>query len=345
MGVIKLSPEQIETWVARHFEYRRRKDGQELITRNPFLGDDKFKFNISTILKETRQGHLGYWVHDWRPHAQQYNMSFIRFVQLYKDLSFKEALKDICGDKIDLKSILSSAKPKLQEEPQYEVELTLPAGSKFITEKSKLQQIIVNYLKSRGINYTTAQSLQLHYTGPSIVFPYLEYDTIVYWQSRSVASKEFEFPDERFVGVSKSQFLYGFDNTEPYQPIFLVEAIFCALSLGPGALATGGADLSEFQRRKIRAINPSKVILAPDNDEAGRASLYRNFKLLNPYADIYYVLPPKKFKGKQVKDWNDIVKMCKNKNKGRQLVRLYAESNAKPLNLPKAIQFRIDKPD
>jgi len=108
MAVMRLTPDQIESWIARHFEYRRRKGGEELIIRNPFIpNDQKFKFNISTRLKETKQGYKGYWVHDWRPSSQQYNMSFIRFVQLYKGLTFKEALKDeissvtVCGLGID----------------------------------------------------------------------------------------------------------------------------------------------------------------------------------------------------------------------------------------------------
>jgi len=331
---IRLTPDQIESWIARHFEYKRRKNGDELIIRNPFIpSDEKFKFNISTVLKETKQGYKGYWVHDWRPSAR-YNMSFIRFVQLYKGITFKEALKEICGDHINLKAILRSAKPQIEQEPEIEIRLELPKSATPITNGNpKIRDIAIRYLKSRGISLKTAIANQIHYNSSSIIFPYLEYDSIVYWQSRSFIDKIFENPDERKVGVGKSQFLYGFDNAEPYQSIFIVEAIFCALSLGPGGVAIGGANLSESQRRKIRAINPSKIILAPDNDKEGLASLYYNWNILRPYFEIYYVLPPKPHK-----DWNDIIKANRKLNK---IARIYAEKHAKLLDLKKAVKLKL----
>ena len=117
MGLIKLTSDQIENWVARHFEYKRRKGGDELLICNPFVpGDNKYKFNISTVAKESkRTKHSNYWVHDWRPSAQQYNGSFLKFVQRYKGCTFKEAIKDICGEGIDLRAILDNTKWKKRE--------------------------------------------------------------------------------------------------------------------------------------------------------------------------------------------------------------------------------------
>ena len=97
MGLIKLTSDQIENWVARHFEYKRRKGGDELLICNPFVpGDNKYKFNISTVAKESkRTKHSNYWVHDWRPSAQQYNGSFLKFVQRYKVLLVKGLITNV----------------------------------------------------------------------------------------------------------------------------------------------------------------------------------------------------------------------------------------------------------
>lgn len=332
----RLTPNQIENWVARHFDYRRRKGGEELLICNPFDGDDDFKFNISTIPKTSkRTGNSGYWVHDWRPSAQHHNGSFIKFVQKYKGLTFKEALKDVCGEEIDLRSILSPRRKEVEpEEP--EKLITLPSTAIPIDQPKwpKIHQMALNYLESRGISLVDAKTYRLHYTPTSIVFPYIEYDMIVYWQSRTIIGKKFEFPDQRDTGQGKSFYLYGFDNAEPHGTVYIAEAIFCAISLGPGGLASGGAQLSDGQRRKLRALSPSEVVLAPDNDEEGTKSIYTNWQLLRGSFNLGYVLPPQPFK-----DWNDIVKSYNNKSDGLEFVRKYIHENTQPLTTKSAMQF------
>jgi DNA primase len=171
-----------------------------------------------------------------------------------------------------------------------------------------------------------------------VIFPYLEYDEIVYWQGRSSSpfSKEFLFPDDSQSNLGKSHFIYGFDNAEVGCPLIITEAIFCALTIGPGGAASGGADLVNDQLRKIRMLNPSHIVLAPDNDEAGLASLYNNWKLLNPYYKIYFVLPPKPHK-----DWNDHVRHAKDKVSKLKELRQFISEEKKPLTLRDAIKFRL----
>lgn len=341
MRTIKLTPEQIERWVSRHFEYKRRKNGEELLICNPFVpGDHGFKFNISTVPKKSKKSDReNYWVHDWRPSAQQYNGSFLKFVQRFKGCSFKEALKDVCGEGADLRFILDQSKPLEKNEPQIQ-RLELPISAVPITsdKNPKFKELAVKYLASRGINYNDAVSFRVHYTPTMVIFPYLEYDEIVYWQGRSLspAIKTFEFPDQRKVGVGKADFIYGFDNAEPGQPAFLSEAIFDALTVGPGGLAMGGAKLSETQVRKIKALNPSKIVLCPDNDTEGFSSIYQNWVLLNPYFDIYYVLPP------ETKDWNDWVKLADDKQTALKAVRSYISKHTQKLTMSKAIKFRMN---
>ena len=329
---VKLTPQQIESWVAKHFVYKKRKSGAELLICNPFVpGDRGFKFNISTKLKKTKRGASGYWVYDWRPSASGYNGSFIKFVQNYKGLSFRDALKDICGTEISFSSLLPRT---YAEEEDTELIIEMPENAIPIDNPKwpRLQKLALGYLKSRGITHKDATAYKLHYTPTMIVFPYIEYDMIVYWQARTFSKviKQFLFPE-----ISKSAFLYGFDNAEPGQPVYLTEAIFDALSIGPGGMAIGGATLQEEQRRKLRAINPSYIVLAPDNDTEGKASLYHNYNLLKSYYTIYYVLPPNPHK-----DWNDMVCSFKDKSQGISEVKEYVEKYAKKLTPFEAIKFR-----
>jgi DNA primase len=303
-----MTPSQIEAWVARHFEYQVRRGGEELVIRNPFLHDDKFKFNISTRLKEikTKEGKISnYWVHDWRPTESQHNSSFLKFVQKYKGCTFPEAVKDVLGDGIDLKAVLNRGRPRpqVEEAPEPGIIFKLPDLARPITDESspKAREFAINYLEGRCVSYEDAKAFKVHYTPTMVVFPYMEYDMIVYWQGRTLVGKRFEFPDANDAGRGKSSYLYGFDNAEPGGPVYVTESIFGALSLGPGGLASGGAEMQPPQIRKLRAINPSSVVLAPDNDKEGIRSLRKNHTLLSPYFKIYFALPPNGFK-----DWNEV---------------------------------------
>ena len=332
---IYIKPEQIEAWVAKHFDYKRRKGGNELVICNPFNGDTKFKFNISAKLKKSKKsGKKGYWVHDWRPGCQEYNMSFLRFVQKFEDISYKEAGKRVSGQKVNFRY----QKPKETFKVEYEEKLRLPSGAIHISSDKipTAQKLAINYLQSREISYELAKSLEIHYLPNKIIFPYLEYDSIVYWQSRSIIGKQFEFPNSETTGKFKSDFIYGFDNAEPQEPIYITEAIFCSINVGPGGIATGGATIQQAQLRKIRAIGPEYVVLCPDNDEAGLSSIYSNFKLLKPYYELYYCIPPKE----TGKDWNDLAKQ-----RGNKSVITYIYKEMKPLNLKTAIKFRVKKRD
>ena len=171
-----------------------------------------------------------------------------------------------------------------------------------------------------------------------VIFPYIEYDEVVYWQGRSSSSfsKEFLFPNQSQSDLGKSHFIYGFDNAEVGCPLIITEAIFCALTLGPGGVASGGADLMPNQLRKIKMLNPSYIVLAPDNDKAGKASLYNNWKLLSPYYKTYYILPPDPYK-----DWNDHVKLANDKEKKLKELRQFVVKEKKLLTLKDVIKFRL----
>lgn len=321
MAKVRITPEQITSWVSRNFpDYKTRKGGAWLQINNPFDGDDGYHFNINTQMC---------WVHDWRPGSQYMDGSFVKFVQKLKKLTFREALRDIVGQGVDLRSILI---PKKQEEPQEEPQepgFELPGHALPFRDESdsKVRQVALNYLQGRGVGLETAQKYDLHYSASMVYFPYYEYGMQVYWQGRSTIGKTFEFPSVDPAGTGKGEFLFGFDDCEPGATMFVVESIFNCITLDAGlggAAATGGATMSLKQAKKIRAINPSKVILAPDNDweaeKQGLKSIMGNAELIRSVCDaeILFAMPPKPHK-----DWNDM---------WREKPRSYVEQNAVPVN-------------
>jgi hypothetical protein len=338
--MIKLQPEQIETWVARHFEYKRKKNGRELLINNPD-GDTKHNLRISTEYKLLKNKYdknnkpiYGYWVNDFRVNHQQYNGSLISFIKKYKRISYFEALAELTGasaknlrdlmHKIKIDRLRSESK---EEEAEDESEVELPPLSVLLSKKddSRLRQIAINYLNNRAIAESVVIEHQLYYTPVAIVFPYIEYGALVYWQMREVLDKRFEFPDEAKTGLAKTDFLYNFDNVEqPADYVIVVESIFNCLSIGDNCVATGGAKIPEDakQIRKLNMLSPKDIILAPDMDEAGVVSLKLNYYALKDQFNLAYCLPPDDL------DWNDM-----DQKHGIGTARKYIEKNTRRLNL------------
>ena len=314
--MITVTPQQIINWASRNLEYKSRKGGTELVLNNPFDGDTGFHFNINTTKGV---------VHDWRPGHQHFDGSFLRFVQKYKNCSFFEALRDVCGQGVDLRAILRPPRvEEVEEEPQ-EPNFELPAGAlSFRTPcDDKIRQIALTYLAGRGITEEMAKKHNLHYNVNMIYFPYLEYGVQVYWQGRTILGKKFEFP-EVSADIGKTSFLYGFDNCEPYEPLIINESIIDSITLGDHATASGGAGMSLKQAKKIRAIRPSRVILAPDRDYEGVMSIQGNLELLQSVmpdnTEYRFVIPPPPFK-----DWNEM---------WRNSPRAYVNDHLKPITFP-----------
>lgn len=315
---LRFTPEQIESWIARHFDYRKRKNGYEIVICNPFDGDTKYKFNIN-IVKGV--------CHDWRPGHQHWDGPFIKFVQKYKNITFNEAVRDVVGDEADARVILKSIRhkrtPVKRQESIHDIKLpdiAIPFRDR--TKYNRITCIAANYLNSRGISIDVATKYDLHYSADRIFFPYYEYGILVYWQSRAIYSKKFEFPPLSEVGVGKEQFLYGFDFVEPGSVLYICESIIDAITLGDGAVASGGASMGKPQVNKIRALNPRMVVLSPDRDLEGLSSIKSNAELIQKFldVDVMFAVPPAPYK-----DWNE---MHKNNP------RAWIEGNIMPVTIP-----------
>jgi len=299
------SSDQILSWVIKHFDY---KDGDEQVRICNPDGDTNFCMTISKSKAV---------VHDFRPNHQQYDGSFIKFVSAYKNISIREAINEICGDNI----ILSKQQEEVDEKIENEIEL--PQGSKSLRENdnSMIRKLSMGYLiNERGFDEKTIFKYNIHYCGTNIVVPYYQFDSLVFYQSRQVLSKEFRFPNAGDAG----DYLFGFDNVEPCTDLIIVESAFNAMSVGNNCVSTGGASVKPNQIKLIKILNPSRIILAPDNDAAGVKSLEKDFHSLNKlFSNIYYSLSI--FNKDKKIDWNDMLKMNMN-------VKKYIYDNMKKLN-------------
>jgi hypothetical protein len=335
---IPIPPEKITAWVYKNFpDCKPRKNGDELRINNPFNGDAGYHFNISVIKAKA---------HDWRgdadwvgynPNTGKLNYrTFIRFVQQYLTLkhgrcSFSEAVQDILGTSSGTRALWKWHKTRLMPECKENVSLALPEGTLEFGKSSKLTSGLLSWLESRGVDEKKINKYKIMYCGLNVVWPYFEYDELCYWQSRSRINKIFRFPPES-VGVTKGQFLYGFDQIEPASYIIITESIFNCLTLEDQCLATGGASLTNIQVKKIRLLGPKDgIILAPDYDKAGIESVLHNAALLQPLNyKIYYALPPvvKLPNGDLSNDWNDLVKVA-----NAAEIREAFEKSVKPFNV------------
>jgi hypothetical protein len=340
MATIK--PDHIKNWVERNFECKPRSNGAQLAINNPFDGDTGFHLWISlkpAISKRTKRAD--YWVHDFRPHHQIHDGSFVNFVKNYRNISYFDALKEVCGSSSGARTILRASQGALdspEEDAKPEEQLKLPPCTLIDKAESKLEKIAINYLKRRMVPIECAKANNLQFDAGSIIFPYLEYGEIVYWQARSILTKNFMFPDNQKCGVSKSDFIYGFDNVEPNSTIIVNEAIFDSLVIGD-AIATGGAIISGRQFRKIKALNPHTIILAPDNDDAGVASMRKNYENLKSKIDVnlMYCFPPIDKKNDDLNDWNGY-----EQKHGHGWSRKYIKENSKKIGIRDLVRPKVE---
>lgn len=321
----KITPQQIVAWVTKHFpDFKPRKNGEELRICNPFTDDDGYHFNISVSKGVCHDWRGDEWAGPINPRTRKRPCSFLNFVRLYLNCSYKRAAEAISlasGDTVQFIGPSSrheqpDGRPRAEEPPL----VAFPTGAAPVgTVGDTMDRIVSTWLRTRGITKEMAELYGVHYVSANAIFPYYEYGQFVYWQQRSAISKQFAFPNERDFGVTKGQFIYNFDNIEPASYAILTEAIFGCISLGAQCGATGGADITDTQIRKLKLLGPKDgIILAPDNDNAGIKSIVRNGTLLEQYGfTVLFSLPPEipyeSVDGAKLvtKDWNELYQHAK----------------------------------
>jgi hypothetical protein len=324
-GGKRIPADKVVAWIARYFDYKERKDGDEILICNPFTGDSSFKMNINP-----EKGVVHCWTGDeWagavNPSTGKRNCSFIQLVKVYKKCSYVEAVQDVLGDTKDARDYLRPENRASAAEPLRKVEVALPQGTERLADSDGSEaRIVKNWIKRRGYSNEDISKHDIHYLGMECYWPYYEFDSLVYWQSRGVFNKRYSFPpihirdkDGKVIGqtdCSIVEFFYGFDDCEIANYIIITESIFGQHTLGDQALASGGAALTPAQIGKVRILGPRKgVILSPDNDKAGIKSALANGTLLEQQGfKVFCSLPPKlpytkNGETKMTKDWNEFV--------------------------------------
>jgi len=341
--IYKPTPEQITAWVAKHFDYKPRKNGNELVICNPFDGDDGYHFNISTLKATCHDWRGDEWAGPINPRTRKRSCTFLKFVRLFLDCSYHQAARAVsvaAGSTVAFAKATgrpdgSDGRPEVTEKPL----VALPVGCEPLirTTQKKMASLVMVWLQSRGVSPQLVKAANIHHLGADVIFPYYEYDQLVYWQQRSALNKRFLFPDEQAYGVTKGQFLYNFDKIEPASYLIVTESIFGCFTLGEQCCATGGADMTDMQARKIKLIGPRDgVILSPDNDGAAIKSVIRNGAMLGGRGlPIFLSLPPalpyrdEDGRERTTKDWNELYTKLK---MSLDEIREVFEHNIMPLN-------------
>jgi hypothetical protein len=324
-GGQRLPAAKIIAWIERNFDFKTRKGGEEYRICNPFDSDTSFKFNINPDKGSCHCWTGDEWAGPINPDTGKRNCSFLKFVKLFRKCSYTEAVKDVLGASGDLKSYLRPENRHSTSEPVRKVAVALPVGTERLVGSDDPQaRIVRNWLKSRGYQTEDIEKYDLHFLAMECFWPYYEFDTLVYWQSRNRFNKIYRFPDisiydkeGKITGEtegSKGEFLYGFDECESASFVIVTESIFGQYTLGSQALASGGAILTATQIGKLRIIGPRRgIILSPDNDGAGIKSVFSNAKMLSVHGyPLYYSIPPrieyiKDDKKAFTKDWNEFI--------------------------------------
>jgi hypothetical protein len=335
---------KIIEYIKRHYVYKVRREGEEYVICNPLNGDIGFHFNINP-----KKGFC----HDWRgddgwsgapnPKTGKRNVSFLNFVRIARKCSIQEAFKLVVGTEVLDKSAIIEATPVIEND------MKLPSGSVPIEDNGNtLTTTIIMWLMRRGYTQKDIEAQALQHCGNDVVWPYFEFGEMVYWQSRSFVNKTFRFPDRNIYkdgkvcgisDVSKGDFLYGFDEVQHHGCCYITESIFDKNSIGLGALASGGAILTDNQCKKLKMSAPKQIVLAPDNDKAGLQSIVANYNRLRSYFDdLLYVLPPTKCDGKDIKDWNEIITVG---NQEKSEILSYINKNMKPLNDSSILRLKL----
>lgn len=286
--MIKPSPDQIKSWIKQNFgsDFKLAKNGTEIRLNNPLSIDSGYHLWIN--IKKSM-------VNDFRPnYKSSVRGTFLSFVMKYKGISFKEAVREVIGDNVDFSK--HQIFYDYEESESTPTNITLPDGfKKFTYDDNKISETVKRYLNKRCITNGKLYVLGVGHCGTDVVFPYYESKKVVFWQQRSIIDKRFLFPD----GGNKSKFIYGIDSIDPTDPVIVTESIFNSLMFN-NSVAIGGSDFSDDQKNKLKRLGVKKIILAFDNDGAGRAGIAKSFQKLDPYFDLYYSLTDEEA------DWNDV---------------------------------------
>lgn len=172
--------------------------------------------------------------------------------------------------------------------------------------------IPAEFLEERGISPDTAEKYVLRwapdikrpapkngrfaddedYYGPGIVFPHYWQGRLVGWQTRWLDGARPEWVPKYTMTTDfpKETTIYGWDHCRTSEAVIVCESVPSVLFLashGYAAVATFGSSVNDAQMRLLRRF--PVVILAPDNDPAGRKWLGNLTNYLKRYTEVNWL--------------------------------------------------------
>jgi len=135
-----------------------------------------------------------------------------------------------------------------------------------------------------------------------LIIPFVEDDELFYFQARSLDGRNPKYLNPSKGWPKGSNLLYPFD--EDADKVYVCEGPLDAISMqnaGVNATCTLGSSVSDTQIELLMEFD-GKVVIAYDNDEAGRkgANKFDYLRRVKRMTDLYICHPPK-----EVKDWNE----------------------------------------
>lgn len=176
------------------------------------------------------------------------------------------------------------------------------------------------YFRTRGISEEVCSYFKLgfnplarsfkpdlgSYEGAGVIFPHFWKGRLVGWQTRWLDEERPKWVPKytNTTDFPREVTLWGFDFASKQSELpIVVESVPTALRLisaGYPAIATFGSQLTPSQLQCLRGFQAG-VMLAPDNDEAGRKWLYTAQSYLERYTKVL-VIPPVNGEGADLGD-------------------------------------------
>jgi len=313
---IALPPKIIRDYLESKFNESLITDSKEFRVNSIFVSDYKKKLYINL--------NTGFWI-DFKAGETG---NFYQLVAHIENISYKQAALLIRKTIFNSTGILFELDTKQVEQPIVVVDsikeemknwkLVLP--DRDLTSPLLVKRLAAKYAISRGFNKHPFFVGVKGRTFSRLIIPYYDNEEFFYYQARALNDQEPRYlnPKVSENGIKSSNILYPYNKEKNY--VILTEGVMDAMSLqavGFNATCTHGCHLSIAQAKEIKGKN---VVIAYDNDEAGRmgAKQSRSQLLLMRSNKIGILKCPPSFK-----DWNDF--FCTDKN----VLKAWVKSNIK----------------
>jgi DNA primase len=272
------------------------RKGDEFVCCSPFREEQHPSFSINL--------ETGLWIDFGSQDEYWKKGSFIKLLAFLENISYEEAeemLLDAYGIHFDDEEelVLNINIQELEAKPK---EFTREELKPYLFRNKQ-------YLLKRGISEEIMKKFVVGYDKEkqAVAFFWRDNKTgkVVTVKFRSTKGKQFYYIDG---GQPVKNHIFGLYEVKQggYKEVFIVESEIDALylwSIGVPAIALGGSNLSEAQRRLLLLSGIETMVLAVDNDKAGYKIKQQLIKELSGYLNIKELyIPP------YAKDVNDLSK-------------------------------------